>query len=156
MASRLVWDAPERGLLSLAERLGVSRKRLLGWEPRERHEHYDADGNLTGVTITNRESEWDDRERKALLALERYRGQLCEYGHHPDLSEDESLFWTFENGRCSLCAASAKYGRIMADVDDRAVKMLGEDPSPHLPRPGDGRSVFLRLMSPTEVTARQG
>jgi len=40
-----------------------------GAAPSELHEHYDADGNLTGTTVVTREPEWDDESRAWALAL---------------------------------------------------------------------------------------
>ncbi|MCM0622721.1 hypothetical protein [Nocardioides bruguierae] len=128
---------------------------MLGWEPAETHEHYDAAGNLTGTTVVTREPEWDDDERRRLLALAAYHEQTCDRGHHPDVAGDPHLFWTFEDSRCPLCAEIDKWQRIQHDRDAKAIRQLGDEPSPFIPRPDDGRSTYLRRMTPDEVTARR-
>lgn len=86
-----------------------------------------------------------------MLALAAYRGQLCEHGHHPDAANDNDLFWTFENNRCQLCAGTAKYLRVLEESDQQAMKLLGENLPAKVPRPSDGRAVYLRLMSRSEL-----
>ena len=51
-----------------------------GWTPREVHEHYDADGALTGTTVVRRESEWDDETRDRALSLAAYQDSVCGCG----------------------------------------------------------------------------
>lgn len=48
--------------------------------PAEVHEHYDADGELTGTTIVTRESPWDEESRQRALALNAYENGLCKCG----------------------------------------------------------------------------
>jgi hypothetical protein len=45
----------------------VSPSRLVGREPLERHEHYDAAGVLTGYTIVRRDPEFTEQDRAWLL-----------------------------------------------------------------------------------------
>jgi hypothetical protein len=82
---RLVRHPAERERLDLALALGVSPRRLLGWEPEERHEHYDADGNLTGYTVVTRDPEFDDGDLERLLALRAYEAGVCACGIHESL-----------------------------------------------------------------------
>lgn len=44
------------------------------------HEHFDADGNLTGTTVITRESEWDDETRERVLALAAHEDLICRCG----------------------------------------------------------------------------
>lgn len=44
------------------------------------HEHFDADGNLTGRTVITRESMWDDESRGRALRLAEYEASLCPCG----------------------------------------------------------------------------
>lgn len=44
------------------------------------HEHYDAEGKLTGTTVITRESEWDDETRDRVLLLAGYEDTLCRCG----------------------------------------------------------------------------
>jgi hypothetical protein len=60
--------------------LGVSPSRLLGVEPVERHEHFDADGNLTGVTVVRREPEFTAPDVAYLLASRRAEHEVGPHG----------------------------------------------------------------------------
>jgi hypothetical protein len=44
------------------------------------HEHYDADGVLTGTTVVTREPEWDETSRKRAFDLHAYENGLCRCG----------------------------------------------------------------------------
>src|SRR4051794_28334242 len=108
MAERLVGVPHERAVLRLAERVGTSDRRILGWEPTERHEHYeiDAEGNavLTGVTIVKREPEWDDATRNRHLALAEYDADvhdLC--GLHDSIAMTDP-HWRLKDKVCPVCA----------------------------------------------------
>lgn len=48
--------------------------------PREVHEHFDADGNLTGSTVITRESAWDEQTRTRVLELAAFEDSLCRCG----------------------------------------------------------------------------
>lgn len=50
---------------------------MYGWEPEERHDHFDAEGKLTGYTIVTREPEWDDEQRDWALALTHAEENQC-------------------------------------------------------------------------------
>lgn len=66
--------------MALAARLGVSPRRLSGWEPSRITTHeYDDDGRpIRSVTVT--EPEWDVDQVDLMLAWEAYRGDLGQYG----------------------------------------------------------------------------
>lgn len=98
----------------------MSLRRFDGDEPAERHEHYDAEGNLTGVTVVTREPEWDERARTEALAAVYADWRRCPDCGLVDHSEDASLardtrLWTWLDGRqietsayrCLGCAAIA-------------------------------------------------
>jgi hypothetical protein len=76
LARRLA-DLPElRRDVEAAERLGVSLRRLYGWEPATTYEHDEA-----GHLVSSRpEPEWTDEQREWLLALADYRRLLCPCG----------------------------------------------------------------------------
>lgn len=130
----------------------MSERRLLGWEPEERHEHHDAEGNLTGFTVVVREPEWDDLERDKLLALAEYEAGVCECGYHESLTGDRDNFFTFETKTCPVCKGSEQHRRMQEEADKRATV---EGMPPSAPRPGDGRRTFVRRLSPTEVEERR-
>ncbi|GAB3166599.1 hypothetical protein GCM10027059_25790 [Myceligenerans halotolerans] len=58
-----------RAEVEAAERLGISYKRMQGWEPRTIYE-YDTDGRLVA---SRPEVEWDDTERAWMLSLAAWR-----------------------------------------------------------------------------------
>lgn len=155
IAEGLVGAPDERDRLSLARSLGISEKRLLGWEPEERHEHYDAEGNLTGFTIVTREVEWDDRQRARMEALSIYERGVCSCGFHESLTNDKANAFTFEVKTCPVCRGAAKFDRIQQHSDEQSDKTLGDNPPPGLSRSADGRRTFIRQMSPLEVAAMQ-
>lgn len=66
-----------RSHLKVARAWGVSPRRFDGWEPDEIHEHYDAEGNLTGRTRVIREAEWNDEARGRAIRLAEYEASLC-------------------------------------------------------------------------------
>ena len=142
--------------LRLARDLGVSYKRLHGWEPQRIHRGYDRDGQRVALAdaweiVVETEPEWDDDQRAQARALVAYEAGICRCGFHSSITADRSNFFTFEDRRCSVCAQAEKYGRIQDSSDEAAVKAMGETPPPGIPRPTDGRQTFLRRMSPTEV-----
>jgi hypothetical protein len=87
--------------------LGISPKRLDGWEPTETHTYtYDDAGRVASVTVT-RESEWDDGERALVLALELYQRQCCPNGHWLPESADPDSEGQYSAAarRCHACLA---------------------------------------------------
>jgi hypothetical protein len=80
LARRLEDSVELRQLVETAERLGISKKRLEGWEPVTCHE-YDEAGRLVS---SRPEPEWDELQRSWMLALGEYRAGLCPCGcGHP-------------------------------------------------------------------------
>ena len=59
--------------LRICQKLGISYKRWLGWEPSYRVER-DGHRRITGYTP---ETEWDATEREWMLALDEYERTLC-------------------------------------------------------------------------------
>jgi hypothetical protein len=110
LARRIATEEGLRERLEAAERLGVSPKRLDGWEPRETtvHEYDDDTGRLIRSTTT-REPEWDDQQRGWMLALAHYRASHCPDCHgelrHTLTVED----WDVDPPiRCHRCTAIAE------------------------------------------------
>lgn len=149
MARGLARLPEERDRLELALALGVSEKRLLGWEPAERHEHYDAAGNFTGSTVVTRESEWDSGERARLLALKLHDRQVCRCGFHESVI-DQDLGVMPGVRVCPVCAGVDQFKRKVAADNETADKPLGKDPAPTTPRAGDGQHLMVRQLSPQE------
>lgn len=123
----------------------MTPRELAGWTPAERHEHYDAEDNLTGYTVVIRESRIDDADRRDLLALLRFRGEVCRCGFHPSLTDPESGN-TFqpETKKCPVCAGEAQWSRHLHAADEKHAK-ANEDAPPLSPRPSDGRHSYMRF-----------
>jgi hypothetical protein len=149
MAERLVREPSERERLKLARTLGISYKRLHGWTPAERHEHYDPDGNLTGYTVVVREAEWDDHERGRLLALGQYEADCHECGFHWSILEDPTNVFQPQHRTCPVCRGAARFARIQ-DNADKAVRKQNES-NPIAPDPADGRSLYMKQLSAAEA-----
>lgn len=149
---RLVRDKGLRDELTTARALGISRKRLLGWESTETQEYvyeydvYGRRGKLLEV-ITVREPEWDDESRAEMLALADYEAGICACGFHESVAKDQANnHFGFEVDQCPVCAGRAQYARLQskedAEEDDRLEKV---EAAPTDPRPADGRRVFMRM-----------
>jgi len=100
-----------------AEALGVSYKRLHGWEPRRVTVHYDADGAEVGRSVTTTEVEWDVDQRQIAVGLTGVRADTCGGCGQPlslsmdpaSAGDDESEFM-YEAKlpvRCHGCTAKA-------------------------------------------------
>lgn len=46
----------------------------------EVHEHFDAEGTLTGITVVTRTSLWDDNSRARAMRLSDYQATICSCG----------------------------------------------------------------------------
>ncbi len=154
MALGLARLPAERDRLTLARALGVSEKRLLGWEPSERHEHFDAAGNPTGWTVVTRESEWDPIERARLLALELHDREVCACGFHESVIDDD-LAVVPQAKICPVCAGVAQYGRKLKVDNEAADKALGSDAPPTAPRAADGQRIAIHQLTPEEAAAHR-
>ncbi len=160
MAERLVRQPDEVERRQLARTLGISYKRLHGWEPRTLQRGYDRDGQPCRLAdawevVTDTEPEWDDQQRQMMLVLPRYEAKVCECGFHESLTDDDSLYFTFPTRTCPVCKGAAQMARRLDAQDEKYIKTLGENPPPETPRPGDGRRVAIKLMTPDEVDAHQ-
>lgn len=90
-----------------------------------------------------------------MLGLGIWENGLSPCGHHSTLTGDKSNFFTFEEEKCGVCASFAQYQRMVASRDESAMKPYGDNPKPEVKRPGDGRRLWVRQLSPWEVMARQ-
>jgi hypothetical protein len=93
----------------VAQSLGVSLKRLNGWEPARVTEHeYDDAGRLFR-SVERVEVEWDDTERAWMIALAELDGQSCSGcgGYLPETTHiDKSDGYVAEHPwRCHRCEA---------------------------------------------------
>ena len=60
--------------------MGVAPSALFGRGPVERHEHFDVDGVLTGVTVVHRSPEFTREDVALLLARRRQNAEMGPYG----------------------------------------------------------------------------
>ena len=106
--------------------------------------------------MVKREPAWTDDDRTQMLALARYEAHVCSgCGFHKSLANDPANHFMPEDEFCLLCQQLAPWQRVRDADDDAAEKALGENPSPSAKRPTDGRTTFLRMLSPDEVAKRQ-
>lgn len=120
--------------------MGVSEKRLLGWEPTETHDYtYDNEGRVSRVVVT-REPEWDDQQRANMLALADYEADLCECGF-PSAVADTDPDLQIKYRECPVCSGLARAVRVQDEADKRLVSQVygqrGPQPADELP--ADGR-----------------
>lgn len=112
-----------RAEVELAERLGISYKRLQGWEPRTTYE-YDDGGR---ITASYPEVEWDETERAWMLALAAWRARhvcgLC--GMPREVCQDPDAEFALEVAlptRChvttAILRAKAARARAPGEHDD--------------------------------------
>ena len=97
------------------------------------------------------EPEWDDESRAEMLALAEYEAGICDCGFHKSLTHDKANHFKFETDRCPVCAGWARYGRLQSRDDAEEEEKLGKDAPPTMPRPGDGRRVFMAMSRGSSV-----
>lgn len=128
--------------LRAARDLGISQKRLFGWEPVERTRvlEYDEQGRPVRWETT-RDVEWDEQERALMLALGLFEAQMCrKCGMHlsqamdpmndPDLPEAPRRWVADGPDECFSCKALVRADREWSAAQDENVKNGGEDSSP--------------------------
>lgn len=100
--------------------------------------------------MVTRETEWDDRQRSRMQALAIYESGVHSCGWHTSLATDPAVdFQIVNEDDCQVCAARAKYERILSHADERVRKQIGDHPA--APDPADGRRWGFRLKSlPTD------
>lgn len=128
----------------------MTPRELAGWVPAERHEHFDADDNLTGYTVVIRESRIDDADRAALLGLALFEDQTCSCGFHPSIADDKENVFAAESRTCPVCAGRARQERELHERDAKAAK-ASPDAAASVPRPSDGVKPYMRWLSPNEA-----
>lgn len=108
-----------------------------------------------------REPEWDDATRELVEGFTQYGDECCSgCDFHKSVIDDfANRNFAFEVPECPVCAAVARYSRVLAEQDDAATpKDRHGQPawsSPRDPRPGDGRHLYIRELTPTEVEQRR-
>ncbi|MBS45291.1 MAG: hypothetical protein CMH83_19405 [Nocardioides sp.] len=98
----------------------------------------------------SREPEWDDAQRDALLGLQIYESQLCRCGVHSTLTHDPEQRFPLDSDTCPVCAGLARYDRILRDGDEQHLQRMGSTPPPGMPRPSDGRHVYVHHEPPAD------
>lgn len=101
--------------METAERLGISLRRLEGWEPTTRYVH-DAAGRLVSSAP---EPEWDDLEQGWMVALAAWRDMRCK-GCGGDLAvttdpANEGRFQPALPVQCFRCEAFSRSHQAYAD-----------------------------------------
>lgn len=98
-----------------------------GWAPREVHEHYDADGILTGTTVVTHEPLWDDEDRGRALALDEYEHSICPCGCQQTIADatDPTRAFVIEDYVCLARRALAKHERAVTDRAEKTKKPEG-------------------------------
>ena len=148
-------------LRELALELGISEKRLLGWEPTETHDHLDGDGNPCRAadavtTRVTRDPEWDDRERAKMLGLLRYREGVHRCGIHRDVVNDPNVHLTVYHEVCEHCRQVDLFNRMQEETDrDEMHKRWGKNPPASAPHPADGRDLYVREKTLQERPAQK-
>lgn len=99
------------------------------------------------------EPEWDDATRVLAEGLKRHDVESCPGCriHKSILDDPENNGFTFHDDYCAVCAGQDAYGRWLAAMD--ADEADGKKPS-DFAKPGDGRHVYLRRMTPEEMAER--
>lgn len=118
--------------------------------PEERHEHYDADGNLTGFTVVTREPEWDDEQREAFEDLRAYESEVhvngC--GLHDSIARENPDAKIAED-TCPKCAEVEVAMRVLGAQDAAEEAKFRDVPGKR--RKSDGRRRWLQLKTPQEI-----
>lgn len=123
----------------------------MGWEPR-RYTSTDEDG----MQVTTTEAEWDDYERDKMLALGIYEDGVCSgCGIHKSRMRTGIDHYTFDSEQCPTCAGADMFHRHLSAKDHAHEKQipdsLQESAKAALPRPADGRKVFIKMQTAVEA-----
>lgn len=137
----------------MAKSLGISHRRLLGWEPTTTYAYDDA-----GRMIASRpEPEWDDAERSKMLALDLYEAGIGPCGHHhAETTDPENFFFDIRARKCPACRAKEIDDRIRAEqIRDWEKQKFGDKGAPASePRPDDGVVTVVVRVPKEEAIAR--
>lgn len=113
---RLQGEPQLRAELEAAQSLGISHRRLSGWEPATTTIYeYDEQGRMVR-SVSVPESEWDDDQRALMIALQLYRDSLCpscglpleetrDPLHDRDNPEATHVYVVTGHRRCHACTA---------------------------------------------------
>ncbi|MGH3349304.1 MAG: hypothetical protein ACRDPS_01465 [Nocardioides sp.] len=124
----------------------------MGWEPK-RYTVTDEDG----AQVTTTEVEWEDYERDKMLALDLHDEAVCDgCGVHTSRMRKDVDFYTFTDAQCPTCAGADMYQRHLAAKDNGHEKTLpdslDENAKAGVPRPGDGRKVYIKAQTAAEAS----
>lgn len=112
---------------------------FLGAPSTERHDHHDADGNLTGHTIVTRDSDWDEDSRQAAFALHEDKTDRCpDCGQLIEECSDPSVDYYPQLARCYHTAARLRAARAYEKKHEKDVPLEGS-----MALPTDGTSVWV-------------
>lgn len=101
-------------------------------------------------SVVETEPEWDDTTRGLVEGLALYHEHVHRCGFHQSILDDpETYRFTFATDECEMCAAFDVKRRVMAE-EEAAWAKAHEGASPKDRRPGDGRTVVLRSLTPEE------
>lgn len=155
MGVGLVRNPAELARRQRARTFGRPPSVYLGRVPAERHEHYSADDQLTGYTLVIREPEWTDLDRQMIEELDAYERDVHACGHHKSVIHDPESGFEPKVDKCPVCAGVAVYSRVLQAEDEAARKKRGEKAPPTAPLPSDGRSWYMRMLTPAEAAERK-
>jgi hypothetical protein len=97
------------------------------------HEHFDANGVLTGTTVVTRESVWDDTSRERALALTAYEAGTCKCGCGQPIERayDKKQAYTVHHFTCQAGRAIDLVRHREAEEADRLNKPDGWNAGRH-------------------------
>jgi hypothetical protein len=98
------------------------------------HEHFDADGNLTGTTVVTREPEWDDQSRGRALRLAEYEDGMCGCGCNQPVSVayDKTQVFVVDKFTCYAGRAMEQVKRTQSEAAEQQKLPPGHDDGVHM------------------------
>lgn len=90
-----------------------------GWAPTQVQEHFDADGNRTGSTVTTMEPMWSESDRELAFALDEYDRSRCPCGCGASIEEAEDAERAFRIDK-RTCYARRAIEKVRRQEADRA------------------------------------
>lgn len=89
-------------------------------------QHFDADGNLTGTSVTTTPSRWDGDSRIWEIAYTQYVDGLCECGVPRSVCMDRNKAWLVDFRTGYRCRALMQVQRAEAKKDEELEKAGGK------------------------------
>jgi hypothetical protein len=108
------------------------------------------------AVVVETEPEWDDTMRNVVLGLATHDRDCCPgCGLHKSVHRDKSNAFTLDVEVCSVCRSQDIYARVLNAADDEAdphdPKTGKSKKLPSESRPADGRHVYMRSLTPSEI-----